>query len=159
MKKILSLLFCLFILLGCNKKGKVVDMSSSKVTSMDELNSIVNGRISKLYSREVDDETYSVEEREDGKIAVYTFKVGDTQYTVKFSSTIMPKDISGIMENEKPVFDEDYNDVRATGEGYKLARWFTVDGQYVLIVPSDLDDYVYDAILNELAEMSIPKES
>ena len=160
MKKILILLLlCLFLLSGCRKNGNGVEESSNKINSVYDFNSVIKGRLSKPTNKNVSDETYEIEETAEGIIAQYSFKIGETQYIIKFSDTIMPKDISGIMVDGNPVFEEDYSDVRASGEGCKLARWFTTDGQYVLIVPDNLDDNLFNSILDEIATASVPQEN
>lgn len=154
MKKLL-LVLCIFLLVGCSNKNANVQNPMTSRKSLEEVNEITHGHIPSPAVMGVTQEGFYTIETKEGIIGEYDFVLNDMGYTIRFSDTITKADISGVYINGKPAFAEDYNDVRASGEGYKLARWFTVDGQYVFMAPDTVSDELFDSMLNELSSLSI----
>ena len=128
MKKLLIIL-SLFLLVGCS--SNTVENPMLPKNSLDEINEITHGSIHKPGVMGITQEGFYIIESKEGNIAEYDFVLNDIGYTIRFSDTIVKKDISGIYIDGKPAFDEDIvNNTRTEGEGYYIARWFTVDGQY-----------------------------
>lgn len=162
MKKLLFTLCLLLLLTGCSKDSSVnsIEYSAGEKSSLDEVNEIMHGHLAKPAAMGVTDEKFSVVDMEGlGLVGQYTFTINDNEFTVRFSDTIVKEDISSVYIDGEPAFSDDLNDVRASGDGLQLARWFTVDGQYVLIASASIDADIFNSALNELASLSVPESN
>lgn len=163
MKKIV-LLLCLLLLVGCSKNevnggtNNSIGLANPMVErdSLDDVNNITHGHITKPGVPGVSEEKFFTIETEEGIIGQYDFVVNGNEYTIRFSDTIINNDISGIWIDGNPAFDDNLSNLRATGSGYKLARWFTVDGQYSFTAPDSIDDTTFENIVDELTSLSSP---
>ena len=152
MKKLLIIL-SLFLLVGCSSQVKNPMVAKN---SLDEINEITHGNIHKPGVMGITQEGFYIVESKEGNIAEYDFVLNDIGYTIRFSDTIVKKDISGIYIDGKPAFDEDIvNNTKTQGEGNFIARWFTVDGQYCLIAPDTIHPDLFDALLEEVSQLTI----
>ena len=151
MKKLLIIL-SLFLLVGCSSK---VENPILPKNSLDEINEIAHGNIRKPGVMGITQEGFYIIESKEGNIAEYDFVLKDIGYTIRFSDTIVKKDISGIYIDGKPAFDEDIvNNTKAEGEGYFIARWFTTDGQYCFIAPDTIHPDLFTALLDEVSQLT-----
>lgn len=146
MKKLLILL-CLFMLVSCSNAS--VSNPMKKYSSLEEINEITHGNIQKPAVMGVDDEEFYIIESNEDKIAQYSFTVSGVKYTIRFSDTILNEDISGVYINGETAF-KDMNTTKANGEGLLLARWFTVDGQYVMTAEDSIDQDTFNAVVDEI---------
>lgn len=160
MKKILVVL-CLILLTGCSqeKKENNIGMPNPMVSrqSLEEVNNITHGNITKPGVMGITQEGFYTIETDDGIIGEYDFVLNDMGYTIRFSDTIVKEDISGVWINGSLAFDDDLNNVRAEGADLKLARWFTIDGQYCFIAPNTVEDELFESMINELTVLSVTK--
>ena len=91
-------------------------------------------------------------------IADYDFTLVGYAWCFRAAATVR-YDISGVYINAAPAFGAVNEGVAfAEGEGYKLARWFTMDGQYVLSVADNgaMDKETFLSIAEELREQTDP---
>ena len=153
MKKLLVLL-CLLLLVGCSKGANVENPMIAK-ESLDEVNEITHGHLRKPPVMGVTQEGFYVIETKEGNIGEYDFVLNDIGYTVRFSDTIVKEDISGIWVDGKVAFGDDISQTRAKGADLLLARWFTVDGQYVLEAPDTISEDTFENIVSELSSLTV----
>ena len=153
MKKLLVVL-CLLLLTGCSKANVKNPMIAKE--SLDEVNEIMHGHLCQPPVMGISNETFFIVETKDGNIGEYNFEINGTSYTIRFSDTIVDKDISGIWIDGNPAFNDDITeDAPVVGAGYRLSRWFTTDGQYCFIAPDTLDEEQFAAICNEMQIITI----
>ena len=152
MKKLLTLFCLLMILVSCSKKQEVTN-PMEKHDSLDEINEITHGNIVRPAVAGVSDEEFYIINVGEDKIAQYTFKVAGISYTIRFSDTILDKDISGVYINGKEAFPT--TDItNAKGEGLLLARWFTVDGQYVMSGDDSVEEETFNNVVEEMTTLT-----
>ena len=74
-------------------------------------------------------------------------------YTFRCAPTT--EDISGVYVGEGTAFPEvkDGMDIVETDD-MKLARWFDLNGQHVLIAVGEIDEATFSGVADELCEMS-----
>lgn len=153
MKKLLVLL-CLLLLVGCSKTNLENPMVAKE--SLDEVNEITHGHLSKPPVMGVTEEKFYVIETKEGNIGQYDFTLNSIDYTVRFSDTIVKEDISGVYIDGKPAFSDNViDDLTTTGEGYRLGRWLTVDGQYCFMAPDTITEELFAALLSEMQLISV----
>ena len=64
-------------------------------------------------------------------------------------------DISGVYADGKTAFEGSEGDATVKTEDCTLARWFTIDGQYVLnITGKDIDEEWFNGILDEMKDLT-----
>jgi len=128
--------------------------------TLEEINAITGGRLCTPAVMGTSDCSYCTINHGDSLLAQECFTVNGTEYTFRFSP-VMDEDISGIYTGEATAFaglvpsDElQY----AEGKGFKAARWFTIDGQYVLSVNDggSMEKDTFLAIAEELRERTLP---
>lgn len=156
MKKILVLL-CLLLLTSCSKKvieDNVLVHKWTDLNTIEELNEKTHGKFIKPGVAGISQERYVIMEYDDGLVGQYSFMVNSDEYILRFSDVVLDSDISDIEINNKPAFDKNKENVRATGTRYRLARWFNVDGQYVLIGPITVDAETFENIVEEIQDLT-----
>ena len=165
MKKILALLLTIvlcFSFTACGKKQEVVGGKGGtwdcvEYDSLEELNAVLGTRLSSPGVMGTEDLFFGVISNE---IAEYKFSVNGVEYSFRASPTY-DKDISGVyvengtaFEGKLPTDEIDY----FMDKEYKLARWATIDGQYV-ICANDNGAYTVDqfeTIALSLQELTAP---
>lgn len=134
MKKVLALALALvmvFSLAACSGKNGLPN-PMTKVASMDELSKLASCA---LISPEgaTDEKFFTIDT--DPMIAEYQFKVDGIEYTLRFSNVDVDTDICGVYKDDGTYFEGDTaENSYIENDDYILHRWFTVDGQYVLMV-------------------------
>ena len=179
MKKFLAMLLCLVMvlsLMACGAKeetaepdqgtdvtedtagenaDEIVGMANPWVDydSLEEINNEVGCNLCKPAAMGVSGEHFSVGDMGEYKMAQYQFSIGGYDYNFRCAPTA--EDISGI-------WDEYVQEALAQpGNGhvelvetdtYKVARWMTIDGQYVLSVMDngEMELDTFDGIAQEL---------
>ena len=151
MKKFLSLILALSFLLtfaACSKEeakeetieeGAISGVANpmTEISSIEELSEIVNGALTRIEGATNEKYfTYAVEPI----MAEYQFDFEGFSCRLRFSKADITQDISGVYVDDGTAFegatDEDHY---ITNDDCKLHRWFTSDGQYILIVDDEED--------------------
>lgn len=179
MKKLLTILMALCLVLtltACannaeeteeNKEEEteeVVGMPNpkSEVSSLEELNKKVNGKLNHPGVMGISDESYFFIDGDKYDIGEYNFTVGGNEYTLRFCDRApVSVDISGIYLNEGQAFpsDEFVDEIEyAQSDEYKLARWLNLDGQYCFMVKDngELDKNDFITYAKELIKITEP---
>ena len=144
---------------GSEDKGEMATVKNPMVSysSLEEINEKVGCALCRPGVMGVSDERFFVIEGSEYNIAEYCYTVAGVSYTMRSAATT--QDISGCYEGGKTAFEgvEASSEIQyAEAAGRKLARWFNVDGQYVLSAPaSDVgDDFVSTA--QEVYALTLP---
>ena len=124
-------------------------------TSLEDLNAVNGSHLAKPAAMGVSDEKFASIDCGDYTIAQYIYTCGH-EFTLR-NALVTDADISGVYLTEgKTAFEDvpvgnDKYDIVSNDE-YKLARWFTLDGQYVLICQDngDYTDEGFAAIADEM---------
>ena len=153
MKKILFVLFVL-LLVGCSKQTNNLPNPMISRESLEEVNKITNGNITKPGVMGITQEGFYTIETNEGIIGEYDFVLNDIRYTIRFSDTIVKDDISGVYIDGKLAFSDDLSVTRAKGSDLKLARWFNTDGQYVFIAPDTISDELFESVFEEVSTLT-----
>ena len=129
--------------------------------TLDEINEAVGCRLCTPAVMGVSDKAYFVITTSDGQMAETQFTVAGLKYSFR-SAPVADHDISGLYIGESgtafsgmEISDElQY----AENASYKAARWFTIDGQYVLSVMDEgaMTKLTFLAIANELRSGTQP---
>lgn len=159
MKKLLVLLCLALLMVGCKAKEPEIipGMPNPMETreSLDEVNELTHGRIAKPGVMGITQEGFYTINTEKGLIGEYDFVLNDMGYTIRFSDTIVKEDISGVWIDGKLAFSDDMSQTRAQGEDLRLARWFTVDGQYVFEAPISVPEADFENMVEELSGLTV----
>ncbi len=128
----------------------------TEYASLDEINDIAGSRLVHPAVMGVTHEEYFVIDCTDYKIADYRFTAAGTDYT--FRCAPVTQDISGYYVGEGTAFADGARDgiEYAEGDGTQLARWFTMDGQYVLTAKDMADADTFVLVAEELCAMTFP---
>ena len=174
MKKFLAILLCLLIvltLMACGKKneepapdqqgeavedGGISGMANPWVeyASLEEINSEVGCKLCGPAAMGVSDEHFAVGDMGEYKMAQYDFSIGGYAYT--FRCAPVTEDISGLAYDEvqKAFAEAGSGEVETVTvpDTLKVARWMTIDGQYVLSVMDngEMDEETFAGIAQEL---------
>lgn len=124
--------------------------------SLDEINELVGSKLVHPAVMGVSDEKFFTIDCGDFRIAEYHFTVGGTEYT--FRCAPVTQDISGYYVGDSTAFDDGAHDgiEYAETDSAKLARWFTMDGQYVFAAKDMTDADTFALIAEELCAMTQP---
>ena len=124
--------------------------------SLDEINDLVGSRLVHPAVMGVSDEKFFVTDCGDFQLADYRFTVNGVEYT--FRSAPVTQDISGYYVGEGTAFADGAHDgiEYAEADGAQLARWFTIDGQYVLSAKNMADADTFALVAEELSAMTFP---
>lgn len=127
--------------------------------SLAEINEIAGTKLMHPGVMGVSDETFCTITGVDAVLADYDFTVAGYRWCFR-AGAVANYDISGVYIGGVPAFSGEPNDriEYAEGEGYKLARWFTIDGQYVLSVADggEMEQETFVSIAEEMCEMTQP---
>ena len=138
---------------SATEENEIVSMINpmTEVESLEVLNEEQGAKLSKPAVMGVTDEKFFTINCGEYTIAQYDFTVNGYEYTYRFSSSFA-EDISGIYAGDTTIFANFDGDANASTEEVKAARWFTVDGQYVLVVSDngEMDALTFDSIAEEL---------
>ena len=154
MRKILLLLLCLVMIVGCQSKNGLANPMTQR-DSLAEVNELTHGHLTKPGVMGISNEKYATIDTKEGLIGQYDFTFNENEYTVRFSDVILNEDISGIWIDGNPAFNDDKSIVRASDDEYQIARWFTVDGQYSLTAPASVKHDIFEAVVDELTALSV----
>lgn len=127
-------------------------------SSLDEINEKVGVFLVHPPVMGVTDETFCTIDSGASCIAEYEFHLVGYDWFFR-AAPFYDSDISGVYINAKPAFSGMKDGIEfAEGEGYKLARYATIDGQYVLGVKDDgdMDAETFRGIADELRELTDP---
>ncbi|MBQ3668393.1 MAG: hypothetical protein II920_04105 [Clostridia bacterium] len=133
MKKLLAL--CLILALCPFAMSETAGLANpvKEYATLEEINDIVGGRLCHPAVMGVTDERFSVINAE-VPIAQYQYSLNGLEYCFRCAATA-DFDISGVWIDGKEAFGEYGGEIDyAWGEGMKLARWFEISGQYVLML-------------------------
>ncbi len=164
MKKILMLILTLamvFSFAGCgekNEEGKIDGLPNpmTEYSSLSEINKKYNVNLVSPGVAGVSDEKFFGIDSEQYGIAQYNFVVGGYDYCFRATAATFD-DISGIYSGDNTIFyteaqGEPEEDMYATLDDLKAARWFIGEKQYVLTVTDNgemLED-TFKTIVDEL---------
>ena len=103
-------------------------------------------------------------ETEDAKLAELQFSVNGMKYVLRASAERLNEDISGVyLDGGETAFAarQDKDDAIVITADMKLARWYNVNGQYVLMIHDDgqMDEETFTAIADEMRQLTTPEES
>ena len=128
----------------------------TEYASLDEINNIVGSKLVHPAVMGVSDEKFFVIDCTDYKLADYRFTVGGVEYM--FRCAPVTQDISGYYVGESTAFADGANDgiEYAEADGAQLARWFTIDGQYILAAKDMADADTFALVAEELCTMTLP---
>lgn len=124
-------------------------------SSLEEINNLTGMRLAKPPVMGVTDLSFAVI---NGTLAQYKFSVAGVDYTLR-GSPDFTADISGYWVGsgtafpDAPTGEMEYADYGST----KLARWITVDGQYVL--SSDNPSDIFEAAAEEIRFATVPADA
>ena len=170
MKKLLSILLIVLMALtivGCAKKEENIGGNTvnpmSEVESLEKLNELTQGKLTKPSVMGVDNEKYFTITSDDRTIADYQFEINGVKCDFRFSDRgSSEEDFSGYYVNGKPAFPSTNTDnsVEYNLEGdVKLARWFNTDGIYTFAYENkDMDDETFKNIVDELVTLTMPEQ-
>jgi len=172
MKKFLTILLCLMMVLSlvaCGAKQEeaaaaegedVAGLANPWVDyeSLEEINAEVGCNLCKPAAMGVSDEHFAVGDMGEYKMAQYDFTIGGYDYT--FRCAPVTEDISGIYEEKvQDAFSGPCGDEvqTVTTDTMKLARWITIDGQYVLMVTDngEMEEDNFASIAREMADLTM----
>ena len=127
----------------------------TEYASLDEINDIVGSKLVHPGVMGVSDEKFFVIDCGDYQIADYRFTVGGGEYT--FRSAPVTQDVSGYYVGEGTAFTDGAKDgiEYAEADEVQLARWFTIDGQYVLSA-KNVEADTFTLAAEELCAMTFP---
>ena len=179
MKKFLVMLLCLTMVLGLAACGKEVaapeentdteveeEVVEEETTggvglanpwveyeSLEEINNEVGCNLCKPAAMGVSDEHFAVGDMGEYKMAQYQFSIGGYDYNFRCAPTT--EDISGIFDEyvqEALAEPANGNVELVESDTYKVARWMTIDGQYVLSVMDngEMELDTFDGIAQEM---------
>ena len=128
----------------------------TEYASLDEINDIVGSRLAHPAVMGVSHEEFFVIDCGDYMLADYRFTVGGVNYS--FRCAPVTQDISGYYVGEGTAFADGARDgiEYAEADGAQLARWFTIDGQYVLSAKDIADADTFALVAEELCAMTLP---
>ena len=102
--------------------------------SLEEINTVAGVALAHPAVMGVSDEYFVIIDDGEGCIAEYDYTLAGCAWCFR-ASAFYDRDISGVYINGELPFGEVKEGIEyAEGEGYKLARFATIDGQYVLMV-------------------------
>lgn len=129
--------------------------------SLEEINEIVGSRLCTPGVMGVTEQAYFVIETSDGKMAEEQFTVNGLKYSFR-CAPVADHDISGLWigESSTAFAGMEISDELQYAEdaSFKAARWFTIDGQYVLSVMDEgkMDKETFLSIAEELRSCTQP---
>lgn len=134
----------------------------TEYASLDEINSIMGSRLSTPGVAGAEDVCYLIIDCDDYSIAEYQFKVNGNLFSERCAAAAGPDiDISGVWTDGGTVFeDSEGGELEfASSDEYKCARWFTVDGQYVLTLKEgNMDMDTFMGITEEFVQAANPNQ-
>lgn len=165
MKRFLALMLAVLMLtaLCACSNGKTVAQEDTSaqmanpMTEYDELSKVNELCGMKLTGPAVmgkSDEAYFVTDCGDYQIGEYRFSLNGANFVLRGAKT--QDDISGIYINGASAFQGMEGDATISTPEYRLARWFTDDGQYVLITEenSELSAEQFASMEMELEQLT-----
>lgn len=128
--------------------------------SLEEINEIVGSKLCSPAVMGVGDKAYFVYNLGDYQMAEYQFTVAGLKYNFR-SAPVVDKDISGLHVNGGTAFQGQgaSEEIQyAESADAKAARWFTIDGQYVLAAADEgkMDKDTFLSIAEELRICTLP---
>lgn len=110
----------------------------TSVDSLEALNKALDCKFEQPGVMGVTDEAFSKTDCGEYTLGQYNFTVNGVAYTWRFAC-VAGEDISGVYAGDGTIFPaEPESDFEyAEGDNCKAARWFTIDGQYVLIASDE----------------------
>lgn len=178
MKKWIALLLCLTLVLAlaaCANNAEdslkepvpvaevVQPAGSEEITgpmteyaSLAEINKIAGSKLEHPGVMGVTDEKFFINNGLDQPMAIYQFSVNGNKFEYRCAA-VGQQDISGLFADGKPAFPpEPAEDVEyAMNDDFKACRWFTMDGQYVLILTEGtMDEDTFKGVADELRSMT-----
>ncbi|MCQ2483623.1 MAG: hypothetical protein MJ153_09075 [Clostridia bacterium] len=122
--------------------------------SLEEVNETLGGAMCKPAVMGVTDEQFwTIDCGEQGMLGQYCYKVNGVAYTMRFSPN-QTGDITGVYTSEgNTVYGEPTDELIAYAQdsGILFARWFTIDGQYVLECESnELTTELFEDVAEEI---------
>ena len=129
--------------------------------SLDEINALAGTALVHPAVMGVTDESFCTITGSDCVIADYDYTLAGYRWCFR-AGAVIAYDLSGVYINGMPAFGEPKEGIEfAEGEGYKLARWFTLDGQYVLSVADngEMDGETFYGIAEEMYDLTNPAMS
>lgn len=168
MKKLLTILLSVLMALtiaGCAKKetiGGNTPNPMTEVESLEKLNELTHGKLTKPAVMGVDNEKYFTITSSDMTIADYQFEINGDKCDFRFSDRgNSEEDFSGYYVNGKAAFPSENieNGIEYNLEGdAKLARWANADGIYTFAYErKDMDEETFKNIVDELMTMTNSK--
>ena len=173
MKKFLAMLLCLVMvlsLMACGAKEETAEPDQGAdveedivgpggenpwvdYASLEEINNEVGCNLCKPAAMGVSDEHFAVGDMGEYKMAQYQFSIGGYDYNFRCAPTT--EDISGIFDEyvqEALAEPANGNVELVESDTYKVARWMTIDGQYVLSVMDngEMELDTFDGIAQEM---------
>lgn len=134
----------------------------TEYASLDEINSIMGSRLSTPGVAGAEDVCYLIIDCGDYSIAEYQFKVNGNLFSERCAAAAGPDiDISGVWTDGGTVFEDSKGGELefAASDEYKCARWFTVDGQYVLTLKEgNMDMDTFRGITEEFVQAANPNQ-
>lgn len=157
MKKILAVLLSVVLVLSmaaCTAEltpaPEEVAETTTPYGSLDEINAIAGSKLIHPGVMGVTDEEFAVIDGYDNPVAEYRFSVNGTPYIFRCGA-VGQKDISG--RNAFP--PEPEADVETVGDDtFTACRWYTLDGQYVLIREAAPTQEGFEAICDEMRALT-----
>lgn len=147
-------------LFACAPKGdgSAIAPPIQEYKSLDQINEIAQTNILHPGVMGIADESFSIIDDGQTKIAEYTFRINDLYATIRSANTL--EDISGLRVNEKSIFSkEPQNDVEyKTLNDVKAARWFNTNGQYVFTITDELNEVSEEQFKNMVNEIKSETE-
>ena len=129
--------------------------------SLAEINELMGIKLAAPAVMGVTDKGYRIYDCGDYQMAEYEFEVNGMPYTLRNAS--VTDDISGVYVDGKTAFPgEREGDIEyANGEDCKLARWFDLNGQYVLCVEDkgEMEQDDFSLIAEEMYDLTFCGET
>lgn len=177
MKKFAAILMALVLCIGfaaCGAKTEDVTTTTeapegtgfegmanpvTEVESLEKLMEMTGAKFSTPGVMGVSDEAYTITDCGDFKIAAYKYTVNDKKIEIRFCDN-MTDDISGYYVDGDTAFAGVEGDAEKVMENAALARWYTVDGQYVFIIEAEgLSKELFEDLAQEARDVSLGENS
>lgn len=124
-------------------------------SSVDEINELTGGRIARPSNVELPFEEFEIVKVGDTDVAQYVFEAGGVPCGIRFCADFNLCISEMEAEDGSMLFDGSHEEEVITYNGSTAAHWETVDGQYVLVIASE-DEEFFNSVYEDVRASSVP---